>query len=328
MRRLLPILLLLLASPAAAAEVQPFFTHNLQPTVQVYGLPATEGGRLLPAGRGEGRLVLEAASLYTDHASGPEQILFDGELYRTTLALRYGIAPDWELGIDLPLVGQAGGFLDDFIKGWHNFFDLPQGGRDTAVDNRLDYRYQHGGTTELTLTDSGAGLGDVQLLAGWQLWSDGPQRRRALALRGGIKLPTGDSDHLYGSGSTDLHLRLTATDAATLAPLHLTLFASGGLLHLGDGDVLPARQRHTVLFGSLGCGWRPLDLLALKLQLDGHSAFYHSALPELGDPSAQLVMGGSLFFGDDWTLDIGVGEDIAVSTAPDVVFHLALAGRF
>jgi hypothetical protein len=78
----------------------------------------------------------------------------------------------------------------------------------------------------------------------------------------------------------------------------------------------------------VGVGWNPLEWLALKLQVDGHSALYASELDELGDPALILIMGGTLGLGDNTSLDIGVGEDLAVNASPDVTFHLGLSRQF
>jgi hypothetical protein len=96
-----------------------------------------------------------------------------------------------------------------------------------------------------------------------------------------------------------------------------------------DGDVLPDQQQNFVAFSSLGAGWSPISWLALKLQFDGHTAFYRdSDLVEPSSNSVQSVTGGMLAFSERTTLDIGVSEDLVVKTAPDVVFHFALRHRF
>jgi hypothetical protein len=107
------------------------------------------------------------------------------------------------------------------------------------------------------------------------------------------------------------------------------IFGGGGILGMTKGNVLPDQQQNVVAFGSLGAGWHPLAWLTLKVQFDGHTAFYKdSDLVELSAGSVQIVMGGTLHFSDRTALDIGVSEDLVVKTAPDVVFHLALHHRF
>ncbi len=275
------------------------------------------------------RLVAEAANQSAGGSNAREFALFDGETYRFSLSLRHSPWPGWEVGLDLPVVSHSGGIFDSFIEGWHDFFGLPQGGRDDLPQNRLIYSYGKDGDAGFDLRNDTTGLGDIRTYLSYQLCGGATDSKRSLALRAGIKLPTGDSDRLRGSGGTDLHLRLAGTDAATLEALDLTLSASAGVLWLGQGDILPGRQRDWVGFGSAGAGWHPLEWLALKLQVDAHSSFFRgSDLEEIDSGSLQLVMGGTLFFGRDWNLDLAVTEDIVVNTAPDVVFHLALGHRF
>jgi hypothetical protein len=88
-------------------------------------------------------------------------------------------------------------------------------------------------------------------------------------------------------------------------------------------------QRNVVGFGSLGIGWSPLQSLAFKIQVDGHTPFYRdSSLEELDGSSLQLTVGGTVGITEALVLDLGVSEDIVVNTSPDVVFHIALNNRF
>ena len=93
---------------------------------------------------------------------------------------------------------------------------------------------------------------------------------------------------------------------------------------------MPDQQKNWAGFGSLGLGWQtPLSWLALKVQADAHTPFYRdSELKELGANSVQLIAGGTLYLSGKTSLDIGVGEDLAVGTAPDVSFYLTLRTRF
>jgi len=69
-----------LAQSASAAElVQPFYSRNLNPFVQIYGLPAGEGPTLTGKGALEARLVLDIANNYTASADQGETIIIRGE---------------------------------------------------------------------------------------------------------------------------------------------------------------------------------------------------------------------------------------------------------
>ncbi|MBE0596324.1 MAG: DUF3187 family protein [Desulfuromonadales bacterium] len=324
-RTLLTLLLLLPAAPLAALEITPFRVTNQTPLVQIFGLPPAAGGQTLETGRSELLLAVDVASHFTNNSRGDESIVLDGETYRYTLALRRGLSSGLEVGVEIPWVAHSGGFLDGFIEGWHDFFGLPQGGRDRAPRDQLFFEYRENGAVELQRVDSADGLGDIRLTAAWPLRKRSPSSTAA-ALHASLKLPTGDSDRLLGSGSTDLALGVNADRTFPSSWGEFALYGGGGLLLLTDGDVLPDRQRNLVGFATAGGAWRPLSWLAFKLQLDGHTAFYDSDLTELGE-SLQLTVGGTLDWGDT-SLDIGVGEDIVVDSAPDVLFHLALRSRF
>ncbi len=324
--------LLALTTPARAVEIDPFPTSNQSPLVQIFGLPSAGPASLLPAGKFTLDVAEDVASNFAHDETSREKILLDGESYRTTLTLRRGIGHDLEAGVELPLVGHGGGIFDGFIEGWHDTFNLPQGGRKSAPKNRLLYRYEKDGRVRLLLDESGLGLGDIRLTAGWQLHRGGSgTARNALALRGSLKLPTGSSAWLRGSGSTDIALWLTANSTFTLPDRwgELGFYGAGGGMVMTRGDVLADQQRHAAGFGSAGFGYAPVDWITLKLQLDGHTPFYaNTDLRELGNSALEIRMGGDINLSTATSLSIAVSEDLAVYTAPDVTLHLSLSHRF
>lgn len=312
---------------AAADLVQPFSSRNLNPFVQIFGLPAVEGAKLTPEGRTEARLVFDVASNFTSDVAPGEHIEIKGETYRSVLAIRYGLRKDLEVGIDLPHVYHGRDSLNNFIVDYHDTLGLPQGGRDTAPNDDLAYMYTDNGTNLVSVAGSASGIGDVLLSAAMPLWKDGGDSRR-LALRAALKVPTGSASDLLGSGSTDFSLRLSGEDRQTFAAARITGFGTMGALLLTEGEVIPDRQRHVVGFGTVGLGWQPLSRLALKLQLDGHTPFYDSELAQLGHFTTQLLMGGTIGLTDNLLLDIAVSEDISVDASPDVTFNFSLRGLF
>jgi hypothetical protein len=319
----------LFPSALPAVEITPFYTQNQSPLVQIFGLPSIGEGSLLPQRKIDARLIVDLANNYVSDSNLRESILLDGESTRIALDVRYGIAHGFECGVVIPYIILNGGFLDTFIEGYHNTFGFPQGGRDQAPRNRLLYQYQRDGIQRLKIDSSSTGLGDISLMGGWQLYRGENKRERAAALRASLKLPTGDSDQLHGSGSTDFSLWVTAGDDWRLGVGHFTLFGGAGVMGMTDGKVLQDQQRKLVWFGGLGAGWSPLRWVAFKIQTNAHTSFYQdSELREVNAASAQLVMGGTLSLSDRTTLDIGVIEDIIVKTAPDVVFHFALRRQF
>jgi hypothetical protein len=312
-----------------AAEIIPFYTSNQSPIVQIFGLPSAENARLTPKGRLFAQLGFSAASNFAVDDSNNEEITLDGETYRTTLALRYGIGKRFEVGIDIPFVAESGGFMDDFVEGFHDVFGISQNGRD-EFDNRLLYRYSKEGDVGLDISHSNGGFGDLRLCGAFQLYGGDPANNSAVALRGSIKFPTGNSGDLHGSGSTDFSIWLTAARDFRFTASHLTLYGAMGGMALTTGNVLSDQQRNLAAFGTVGLGWSPYEWLALKLQIDANTPFYKdSCLHELSVTSFQTVWGATFAFTRDTALDIAFSEDYIVNTtSPDFGFNLTLRTLF
>jgi len=328
--KLLPVLFLLSTVPAAALEIEPFRTANRNPLVQGYGLPSERTPYLLPAKSWTAVLTQDLASIYTTNSTSTEQLTLDGEQYRWALTGKYALTDRLELGLELPVVLQSGGLLDGMITDWHRLWGLPQGGRDAAPKNHVTYRYQKNGNQRLNVTHGSAGIGDVRLLTGYQLFNhhqDGDHD--AVTVRAQLKLPTGDSGSLHGTGSTDLALLLSgAMNRATEWGM-LGVYGSAGGMVSSNGDLLSKQRENLVGFGSAGLGWSPAAWIAFKAQLDVNTAYYrNSSLDELSKTALMLTFGGTLQLADNYLLDIGLSEDLAVATAPDVTFHLGLSARF
>lgn len=321
-----------LSGTAAAAdmEITPFRTSNQSPLVQIFGLPAESDATITPAGHVTFNLTQDVASDYTFADTAREHILLDGESWRWTLAARYGISPDFEAGIDIPYVLFGGGFLDSFVIDWHKFFSLPQGGRNTAPKNRLRYVYVKDGVQKLRMDHADSGIGDISLNGGMKLYDvrdDGSHD--SLALRAALKLPTGDSGSLRGSGSTDFTFSLCGSMNKFTEFGALGVFGSLGGMAMTDGNVLRDQQNNLAGFGTLGLGWGPTEWISFKFQLNWNTPLYRgSSLAEVSKPAMMLVSGGALKLPGAYRLDIGVSEDIAVATAPDVAFHLGLSKQF
>ncbi|MDD2900297.1 MAG: DUF3187 family protein [Desulfuromonadaceae bacterium] len=329
-RVFLTLLGLVVDTSAADMKITPFSTSNQSPLVQIHGIPRDTAADITPVGTFDMRLAHDLSSNYAVSNSASERITLDGEIYRTTVSVRYGVARNWEAGIEIPYVFHGGGFLDNFIIGWHSTFTLPQGGRNNAPKNRLNYSYQKNGIQKIQMDHTISGLGDLSLTGGVNLYDgndSGLQDR--VSLKAAIKLPTGDSTQFLGSGSTDVALLLCGGINRYTEWGSLGLFGSVGALAMTRGDLLPDQQKHIAGLATLGAGWGPASWISFKVQLNGSTPLYGaSSLAEISKSPMLLILGGALRFPEEYSLDIGVGEDVAVNTAPDVSFYLGLNKRF
>jgi len=236
LRNFLGLGILFFPSLLQAVEITPFYTQNQSPLVQIFGLPSIGNPVVLPPKKADVRMILDYASNYAEDSNPRENILLDGESARITLDARFGIARGFEAGVAIPYLIEGGGFLDSFIIDYHNTFGFPQGGRNQAPRNRLLYQYQKDGQEFLKINQSSQGIGDLQFMGGFQLYESPTKPSRAIALRTSLKLPTGDSNQLHGSGSTDLALWITAGDDYEVAIGHFALFGAAGVMGMTKGN--------------------------------------------------------------------------------------------
>ena len=135
--------------------------------------------------------------------------MLDGESVALTGRWRYRRG-GWRFGIDLPLVYQSGGVLDGPIDAYHDLFGFPEGSRPQLPKDELRYLYEREGERLLDVRGHGSGLGEVTVQAGRVVASSA---RTRLAWRAHLKVPTGDTGRLLGSGTAGLGASLHAETA-------------------------------------------------------------------------------------------------------------------
>lgn len=315
---------------AADMEITPFRIVNQSPLTVIHPLPVDSSSVITPRGKLTAALTFDLANSYINSLATGESLLLDGESARWTLLARYGLTDAVEVGVELPWITAGGGFLDSFISDWHDTFGMPQGGREIAHKNRLNYSYTKNGSQKLSMNSSGSGVGDVVLTGGVKLYEEKTSALHdSVAFRSTVKLPSGDSDYLRGSGAVGGSISLNAASSHFTEYGTLGLFGSVGALLSAKGDVLKEQQEQFAGFGTVGLGWGAAPWISFKVQLNANTRLYkHSALAQISQPALMLVSGGAVKLPGDYTLDIGVSEDVSVGTAPDVALHLGLSRTF
>ena len=304
---------------AAAQLAEPLHVRNLNPLVAVFGLPAWD---TVPIGTRFG-VTGEVANHYRFSVRGNEVLMLDGETVRTNLSLTHGFASGWSLGIEVPYYHVGGGVLDDAIDGWHSAFNLPDGGRNARPEGEFLYRVGNRPTPSLVLTEPQSGVGDTQVKFA-RLFGE----EQGFVVQASIKLATGDEDMLAGSGSTDWSLTLLRTRPLLARRRAAGYFWGVGVVRAGDPDRIDFNAHTWVPTGIVGGSWQAFPKFGLKGQLDIHGAFFDSALEEIGETAIQASFSAWRRTGERGTLEFAVVEDLAVSTAPDVVLQIAAAWQW
>lgn len=312
--------LLLAVSSRAAATGLTVVNHH--PLALLYGLPAIDSGELVAPRRSRFDISYAVANHFAGEQNDGEELLLDGETERMFLSLRRSPARRLEIGIEIPYLSHDGGYLDGPIEGFHDLFGFSQNGRDEIARNRILFSYWRDGAERLRVDRSRSGVGDVRLTAAFAL-EEAPAR--PVALRGALKLPTGEPDDLTGSGAADIALWIVSGCPGRMLQLDAwCAYGGAGILFLGKGEILPDWQRRQVWFGSLGVAWRYSDVTTLKAQIDAHTPFYDSALGSIGQRAVGLALGVAWGRPDTAQWELVFSEDLAVNSAPDATFLLTV----
>jgi hypothetical protein len=320
----LALMLLGIGGEPALADplLEPMRGRNLSPPVAIFGMPAWYSG--LDAGQ-QSRLAVvgNLASHFRFANAGDEALILDGETWRIDFVYERRIGDRWTIAAELPVVRNSGGVLDDFIDAWHSTFQLPDGNRNSRPEDELQLYYDPGSGPTYFRSEDGAGFGDVLLSAATSFGAGDDWQ-----IKFSLKLPTGKTDLLAGSGAADAAVSLLRQTPTRWRSDPAAWFWGAGLMRLGKPERFPGRQQDWVALGMIGASWQPWPTVGLKAQLDLHTAFYHSALDELGTAAVQATAGGWWAIDPRRVLTVAVIEDLIVRAAPDVSLEVGLEWRF
>jgi hypothetical protein len=195
------------------------------------------------------------------------------EYQQLKFAWRYGIDARTEVGLFVPLEWRDGGFLGGIISGYHSFFGLPANSDDSPAGGNsyptYESKLQVVDASGKTLVNQGNafGLGETVLTIKHTLTRT--ISRSALALRLGVKLPTGNPTLLLGSGSFDAGL---TADARYNIGRDFSLYGNLGYVMLGRAGRVPGSRPNTVET-LLGVEYHPNHRDSFTLQVDGNGQF-------------------------------------------------------
>ena len=306
---------------AGTEVVSPYDMPNLTPPVAVFGLPAWDGRP--SGGRSELSIATTVANHYVLSGNGREELLIDGETWRLNLLYRRRFGEAWSVSVDVPWYRHSGGFLDDAIDAWHGFTNLPDGNRNLRGEDELQYLYKAGGQHRYLFEQARQGVGDVRIGLSRTLGAEG-----RFTLKVAAKLPTGDRGALTGSGATDLSLSLLRRHPRTIGGTPAGIYWGAGVVRVGETEVFSLRSEGWVAFGVLGVGWKPLQRIGFKIQLDTHSNYFSSTLDELGASAVQVSLGGWWEADSGRIVTFAFSEDLVVESAPDFGIHIGLGWTF
>lgn len=233
---------------------------NFNPFLQSLGLRVTDK----PSNASwqlQGELSL--SNEYQRETRENELLILDYEQLRLDLSLQHRLNDNWRIGVNAGFFNQGGGFGDAVIDGWHDFFSLPENGRNQVPRDQFNIRYQRNGQTIIDL-DKGNGLAYASVNVSRSL---GQNR----GLHWTLSLPGSDS---YQIAST---ARPTLSMAYSQHWAHDKLgqfSAEAGFSYRDKNGALAALQNEWLFSGSVGWTYPLFETIGILLQLDANSAAY------------------------------------------------------
>ena len=311
-------LALLANSNHIAASTIGLPTRDQNPILQPYYLP-TLGFAFQPGWQYSNTLFI--TNTFQTESVNNETLVIDAESYRFEFAIAYQ-QNGWRLNTKIPLIFNQGGSLDGLIESWHDFFGLPDGGRNSNPNDQLNIEYIKNGQTVFMQDSSTNDIGDIEVALSYRLAGD---EKQSTEISAGIELPTGSIETNSGNEAIDVALWLVHQRSVT----EMTeLYGLVAYSRFGSGGQLEEQLNAGTWVAQLGAEHTFNQNITGLLQFDMHSALIkNSALKAFGN-SLQVQVG--LKF-RNWianhNLDLFFSEDIYSGSAPDITFGIRLSSH-
>ena len=308
-----------LSTTTFSAELpRSFYQTDMNPLTLGYAGPESSFPMIQKQGAWRWQMATNIANTVQadSNAMSGDNILIDAETTAIRLAVEYGLAERWSMVVDLPYINHGKGRLDGAVNEFHDIFGFPDGPRGDRPEDLFEVSYQRDEQYLVNVARPQSGFGDMGVSLIYSLDKSWVQD---LKVGSKLKVPTGNPSRLTGSGTHDIAFWLSATNPLGNQFSHfLTL---GGTLIEQDRGLLSDMRNSGYGFLSYGVAWRYSPAIDLKIQLDTRSAIYkQTALLPLRSATT-VSFGGVLRLSNNYILEIAIAEDIAVGTAPDVVFQ-------
>lgn len=259
--------------------------------------------------------ALYITNTYQIDESGTEQSIIDVENTRFDFQASYSHEL-WHFNIGIPIIDNSAGFMDQNIQGWHDFFGLPQGGRDKAENDRLRLLYVKDGNPIIDSEQSAHGLGDIQLALGYPL-DENTTAWMAL------ELPSNSSYEFISNDAVEF---ATWVSTSSLVSSKMKTYGTVGISLLQDKGVFEGLLEEQVLFAQGGLLYEFNSDYHFLIQADYHSPIVEGSELDVLEHSVQgqfaLVLPKLI---NNQRLDIFFSEDILPGHAPDISFSIRLS---
>jgi hypothetical protein len=251
----------------------------------------------------------------------------DLEMVRSVLALHYGVYPNLEVGLTLPMIYTYGGILDHFVLGVERLLTPGRERRlrKNQVAGAFAYQVSRGNHLFIQGQDDALGIGDVALQAKAQLLHE-QGWFPALSLRAAVKFPSGDADRAFGSGEVDGSIGVLLQKTFW----RFTFYVNSDVTFPGQAFHDVGVSLRPFFLGLFAIEFRVSRPISLVAQLRGDTRPFHDTINILDKRIIETDLGVNWAISRHLVLQAGLAEDQFNSAccSADVSFFLNLTGRF
>ena len=273
----LVILLVAGEAEAGADGFGPFPARNFQPFQLLFLGMFGDRAEVVGKGALDVRVELAETSTVFNEQSAGVNARVKVEQLRTGLYLRYGLLDRLEVGIEIPVLYRYRGFLGGAITATERATTGLAPARNALKGTGYVFNLSRDGQTVFGGGEGELGLGDITLISKYQFLSQSP-RVPAVAVRFAVKVPSGDSSKVFGSGHADVGLGLAVEKS--LATRWILYGNVNGIFPTGTVNGLTVQPAVRALAAAEYL-WSPA--VSFVAQFDYYSSPFHGTGTEILD---------------------------------------------
>ena len=305
---------------ARAAEpsglLRPLPVHNLYPPMLRFYEPLPVSA-FEPYRRSLSIEILQSYSSIFQYDSQPNgSLLADMEIYSLEFLLTKAISSQTEIRFMIPLYYSHEGFMDAFLRDYHDALRLPNSGRERRPDDEFSYLYENPADSESWADQAGWDIGKLAVSLRQQVYEGD---NWTAALLAGLTLPTASSANGWSSGEPDIAIGGVASWLKENWFGHL----EGHFVHpFANGSEITAYDDYVRLSTTLG--YRFGSRWSLLAQLQGGTSAYDSNIKQLYEDPWLVTFGARMAFGKSSSITVAFTEGITQHTSADFSLTIGL----
>ena len=307
------------------AEMGPLHVQHRYPLYLMFLTPEPDSPRLIEKGRFMASLSTDYTSIYINEKNDKWSALMDMEMTVVDLSLAYGLTKRVNIALAIPWISMNDGFMDRSLESYHDMFGFPNYGKENGPVDEFGYHISVDDDDWFDAPSGGMHPGDSVVSVKVQITHAGNHPGLTSSLLFALKLPTGDSEHGFGSGRSDQGLLLL--NQYGISPF--TLYLNTGILLLSDPETQGADIHVSDMLTLLaGVEYTISDTLSLLGQFNfATSPFHNTGIAQMDQDSLELALGFAFSMSDNTIFEFAFSEDLT-RTAPDFTIHGALRYKF